>query len=161
MGSVGCAAVIAYMLYGSPLAVRRPWNFLPYQEASPRSVNGRSSVKGTYSRPSASYGLFGPPRLIGSACGSASGTRARSAGGRASGPSRSVLGAGPGRTTTGGVVPGPDDRGGADPQPVSTATTAIATPQLHRRPRHARTMRRMIRSDAHAATIRRRAGPRI
>src|SRR5256885_16742464 len=123
MGSVGCAADIAYMLIGSPLAVRRPCNFLPYQEASPRSVNGRSSVKGTYSRPSASYGLFGPPRLIDSTCGSASGTRARSAGGRASGPSRSVLGAGPGRTTTGGVLPGPDQPGGGRPHPAGTART--------------------------------------
>ena len=37
-GSVRWAAVSAYMSYFSPPAVVRPWNLLPYQEATPRSA---------------------------------------------------------------------------------------------------------------------------
>ena len=40
IGSVGWAAVILYMSYGSPDEVRWPWNFLPYQVATPRCENG-------------------------------------------------------------------------------------------------------------------------
>src|SRR5579864_3293554 len=36
-GSVGCAAVIAYMSYGSPIDVFCPWNLRPYHDATPRS----------------------------------------------------------------------------------------------------------------------------
>ena len=36
-GRVRCAAVISPMSYTSPLAVRRPWNGFPYQDASPVS----------------------------------------------------------------------------------------------------------------------------
>src|SRR6185437_1630929 len=51
-GSVGCAAVIAYMSYGSPIDVFCPWNLRPYHDATPRSWYGVSIVAGTYSRPS-------------------------------------------------------------------------------------------------------------
>src|SRR4051794_18544400 len=51
-GSVGCAAVIPYMSYVSPIDVFRPWNLRPYQDATPRSRYGCSVVAGVYSRPS-------------------------------------------------------------------------------------------------------------
>ena len=37
-GSVGCAAVIAYMSYVSPIDVFWPWNLRPYHDAMPRSL---------------------------------------------------------------------------------------------------------------------------
>ena len=37
-GSVLCAAVIAYMLYGSPVEVGLPWKLSPYHDAIPRST---------------------------------------------------------------------------------------------------------------------------
>src|SRR3954454_14265182 len=44
-GSEGWGAVLSFMSYRSPLAVRRPLNLRPYQEAIPRSMG--NPIEGT------------------------------------------------------------------------------------------------------------------
>ena len=86
IGKVGWAAVILYMSYSSPDEVRWPWNFLPYQLATPRWANCASAGSGLYVLPNTTYG-----RLAyfdsGSALTTASGTSRRLAGGCSPGPS--------------------------------------------------------------------------
>ena len=54
-GNVLWAAVILCMSYVSPLEVRRPWNFGPYQDAIPRSTKSRADGRVKYCLPLTTY----------------------------------------------------------------------------------------------------------